>query len=173
MERFYSTLAERLFGYQYAKEMLLLAHGSSERSAKWAARLPAVIKALNDEPTKLTGRKPSIAIKDKSVTQKLSMPATPERPILGCNVQVRYLYANGELEGGSKRATDPLWSLSTDTICNVVRKIDSPSMYYLVGGPACGFVHKELLVVPIDTEMPTLNVMLFGMQLIFSSQPPR
>jgi len=26
VERFNSTLAERLFGYQYAKEMLLLAH---------------------------------------------------------------------------------------------------------------------------------------------------
>ena len=33
VERFNQTLAERLFGHQYAQEMLLAAHGSSERSA--------------------------------------------------------------------------------------------------------------------------------------------
>ena len=147
VERFNQTLVERLFSAQYAQEML---RGSSERSAEWVARLPAVIKALNDEPTRLTGRKPSIAIKDKSVMQKPSMPVTPESPILGPSVLVRYLYANGELEGGSKRATYPVWSLSTHSIGKLVRKTDSPFMYY----PARGFVREELLVVPIDTELP-------------------
>ena len=88
--------------------MLLSARGSSERSAEWVGRLSAVIKALNDEETRLTGFKPSIAIKDKSVTQKPSVPITPERPIIGPNVLVRYLFANGELGGGSKMATDPV-----------------------------------------------------------------
>jgi len=39
VERFNRTLAERLFGHQYAKDMLLTAQGSSERSAEWVARL--------------------------------------------------------------------------------------------------------------------------------------
>ena len=112
---------------------------------------------MNYEVTRLTGRKPSIALKDKSVTQKPLMPATLERHILSQNTLVRYLYANGELEGGSKRATDPVWSLSTHNIRNVVRKTDSPSMYYLVGGPARGFVREEDLVIPADTELPPKN----------------
>ena len=38
VERFNRTLAERLFGHQYAKEMV-----KSERSTEWVQRLPAVI----------------------------------------------------------------------------------------------------------------------------------
>jgi len=72
VERFNRTLAERLFGHQYAQEMLLAAHGSSERSIEWVTRLPAVVAALNGEVTRLTGKKPSEAIKARSVTQKPS-----------------------------------------------------------------------------------------------------
>ena len=70
VERFNRTLAERLFGHQYAQEMLLAARGSSDRSAEWVARLPAVVATLNDEPTRLTGKKPKDAIRVKTVTQK-------------------------------------------------------------------------------------------------------
>ena len=86
------------------------------------------------------------------------MLAIPEHPILGPSVLVRYLYANGELEVERKRATDPVWSLTTHNIRNVVRKTDSPSMYYLVGGPARGFVREELLVVPADIELPPQRI---------------
>ena len=51
-------------------------------------------------------------------------------------------------------ATDPVWSLSTHNIRNVVHKTNSPSTYYLLGGSDGGFVHEELLVIPIDTELP-------------------
>ena len=51
VERYNRTLAEQLFGCQYAKEMLFSARGSSERSAERVGRLQAVIKALNDETT--------------------------------------------------------------------------------------------------------------------------
>lgn len=43
--------------------MLLAARGSSERSAEWVARLPAVVLALNNEVTRLTGKKAIDAIK--------------------------------------------------------------------------------------------------------------
>ena len=56
VERFNRTLAERLFGHQYAQEMLLAARGSSERSIEWVTRLPAVVAALNGEVTRLLVR---------------------------------------------------------------------------------------------------------------------
>ena len=139
VERFNRTLSEALFSNQYAKEMLLAERGS-ERSSEWFSRLPAVIKAINNTLTWLTGKKPVDAIKGKSVTAKASLPfITPELPILPPNAQVRHLYAAGELEGSGKRATDPVWSMSTHGIRNVVSKTTaSPSMYYLKGGRARG-----------------------------------
>ena len=108
----------------------------------------------------MTGKKPVDAIKTKTVTAKPSLPSTtPEMPILGPSVLVRYLYSPGELKGGSKRATDPVWSMSTHSIHNVVHKTDtSPSMYSLVGGPTRGFVREELQVIPIDTELPPKKI---------------
>ena len=98
VERFTRTLSEALFSSQCAKEMLLAERGSSERSSAWVSRLPAVIKAITNTPTRLTGKKPVEAIKGKSVTAKASLLSiTPERPILPPNVLVRYLYASGKL----------------------------------------------------------------------------
>ena len=67
VERFNQTLAERLFGHQYAHEMRL---PSSQRSAEWVVRLPVVVSALNGELTQLTGQKPGDAISVKTVVQK-------------------------------------------------------------------------------------------------------
>jgi len=105
VERFNRTLAERLFGHQYAHELLLAARGSSERSAEWVARLPAVVTALNNEVTHLTSKKPNDAIMVKNVTQKPSyiVPGRPvglEEPLIPSSTLVRYLYLPGELEGG-------------------------------------------------------------------------
>ena len=46
VERFNRTLAERLFGHQYAVEMRLPA---GPRSTAWVKRLPEVVAALNNE----------------------------------------------------------------------------------------------------------------------------
>ena len=48
VERFNRTLAERLFGYQYAKEL----ENPHKRNIEWVKRLPEVIKALNAETKK-------------------------------------------------------------------------------------------------------------------------
>ena len=48
VERFNRTLAERLFGHQYAVEMLL---PEGKRSTEWVKRLPDVVSALNNEVT--------------------------------------------------------------------------------------------------------------------------
>ena len=95
--RFNRTLAERLFGYQYAVEMNMKL--SNQRSTEWVKRLPEVVSALNNEVTRLTGKKPSEAIKEKSIYSK---PSTPYSRPVGVNekklptlVNVRYLYQPG------------------------------------------------------------------------------
>ena len=108
VERFNHTLAERLFRHQYAVEMRL---PEGQRSTAWVKRLPEVVSALNNEVTRLTGKRPSVVIKEKAVN---SRPSTPYSKPVGESekiLQVRYLYQPGELEGGVKRATDPIWSL--------------------------------------------------------------
>ena len=161
VERFNRTLAERLFGHQYAQELRLL---PGQRSTEWVGRLPAVVAALNNEVTRLTGKKPSDAIKAKSVAQKPSS-AVPGRPVgleeqkLPSGVGVRYLYQPGELEGGRRRATDPVWSLGVYRLGRSVTKPDEPVLYYLLDGPQRGFVREELLVVPPDTQLPPDGVL--------------
>ena len=154
VERFNRTLAERLFGHQYAVEMLL---PEGKRSTEWVKRLPDVVRALNNEITRLTGKKPAVAIKEKSVVAK---PSTPYSRPVGVNekklpplIHVRYLYQPGELEGGTKRATDHIWSLKVYQVVKNMTKPNEPVVYYLSDGPKRGFVREELLVVPPNTQL--------------------
>ena len=71
VERINHTLAERLFGHQYAQEMRL---PEGVRSMEWVSQLPAVVAALNREVTCLTGKKPKDGIRTPKVTQKPSLP---------------------------------------------------------------------------------------------------
>ena len=158
VECFNRTLAERLFGYQYAVEMNM----PSGRSTAWVKRLPEVVSALNNEVTRLTGKKPSQAIKDKAVSAK---PATPYMRPVGVQerklpplVNVRYLNYPGELEGGGRRATDPIWSLKVYNIQKVVTRPHEPVVYYLYDGPKRGFVREELMVVRQGTVLPLERV---------------
>ena len=159
VERFNRTLAERLFGYQYAVEMR---SPEGPRSTEWVKRLPSVVSALNNQVTRLIGMKPAAAIKEKAV---VSQPATKYLRPVGKNekklpsiVLVRYLYEPGELEGGTKRATDPIWSLKVFNLERSFTKPDQPVLYYLRDGPKRGFVREELLVVPPDTTLPPANL---------------
>ena len=155
VERFNRTLAERLFGHQYAVEML-----HAGRSTVWVKRLPDVVSALNNEVTRLTGKKPASAIKEKNIVSK---PSTPYSRPVGVNekklpplINVRYLYQPGELEGGTKRATDPIWSLKVYQVVKNMTKPNEPVVYYLSDGPKRGFVREELLVVPPNTQLPPI-----------------
>ena len=164
VEQFNRTLAKRLFGHQYAQEMRLRSFGTGERSSEWVARLPAVISALNNEETRLAGKKPSEAIKAKTVAQKPSS-TVPGRPVglheqkLPSGAGVHYLYLSGELEGGRCWATDPVWSLEVYHLGRSVTKPDEPVLYYLLDGPEQGFVCEELLVVPPGTQLPPDGVL--------------
>ena len=82
-----------------------------KRSTEWVKRLPDVVRAINNEVTSLIGKKPAVAIKEKEVS---SQPSTKYNRAVGLAekklpplINVRYLYQPGELEGGTKRATDP------------------------------------------------------------------
>ena len=141
VERFNRTLAERLFGHQYAVEMNL----PSGRSTAWVKRLPDVVSALKNEVTRLTGKSRRMQSKRKPGMYEKKLPP---------QAHVRYLYYPGELEGGGRRATDPIWLLRVYTIQKVVTKPDAPVVYYLYDGPKRGFVREELLVVPPDTVLP-------------------
>ena len=155
VERFNRMLAERLFGHQYAVEMLL---PQGQRSTAWVKRFPEVVGALNNEVTSLTGKKPAVAIKEKAVASKpstkYSRPVGIKEKKIPPLVNVRYLYQPSELEGGTKRATDPIWSLKVHQIEKSVTKPYEPVVYYLSDGPKRGFVREELLVVPPNTQLP-------------------
>ena len=147
VERFNRTLADRLFGYQYHKEL----EDPSKSNREWVSRLQNVVGALNDEKTRLIGMKPVDAIKQTLVKQEFSQPVKDyEEKLLNVGTKVRYLYEPGELEGYQykgerrKRSTDPIWSLDVYKIKdNYVQKYQ-PMLYYLDGGPKRSFVFEEL-----------------------------
>ena len=155
VERANRTLGERLFSHQYAQEMI-----SDERSRVWVKRLPAVMKALNSEVIRITGKEPDKAISQREVDIKqvnYKRPVGLKEKRLPSGVQVRYLLSPGEDEGGEKRrATDPIWSIEVYNITRVVISSNQPVLYYLLDGPKRSFVREELQVVPSDTELPPL-----------------
>ena len=128
------------------------------RSTAWVKRLPDVVRALNNEVTSLIGKKPAFAIKEKAVASKpstkYSRPVGMKEKKIPTLVNVRYLYQPGKLEGGTKRATDPIWSLKVHQIERNVTKPNEPVVYYLSDRPKRGFVRDELLVVPPNTRLP-------------------
>ena len=114
VERFNRTLADRLLGYQYHKEL----EDPSKSSREWVSRLQNVVSALNNEKTRLIRMKPIDAMKQTLVEQRFSQPTKEyEEKLLDVGTKVRYLYEPGELEGYQykgerrKRSTDPIWSV--------------------------------------------------------------
>ena len=144
VERFNRTLADRLFTYQYHKEL----EDPLKSNRDWVSRLQNVVSALNDENTRLIGMEPIDAIKENLVEQGFSRPVKDyeEKP-LDVGTKVRYLYESGELEGYQyrgekrKRSTDPI---DVYKIKDRYVKKYQPTLYYLDGGPKRSFVFKKL-----------------------------
>ena len=65
VERFNCTLAERLFGHQYAEEMNTI----GSRSTAWVKRLPDVVSAINNEVTRRS--------QQMQYARKLYLPSHP------------------------------------------------------------------------------------------------
>ena len=148
VERFNRTLANRLFTYQYHKEL----EDPSKSNREWVSRLQNVVSALNNERTRLIRMKPVDAIKQTLVEQGFSQPTTKEyeKKLLDVGTKVRYLYEPGELEGYQykgerrKRSTDPIWSVDVYKIKDRYVQKHQPTLYYLDGGPKRSFLFEEL-----------------------------
>ena len=147
VERFNRTLADRLFTYQYHKEL----EGPSKSNREWVSRLQNVVSSLNNEKTRLIGMKPVDAIKQTLVEQGFSQPVREyEERLLDIGTMVRYLYEPGELEGYQykgerrKRSTDPIWSVDVYKIKDRYLQKHQPTLYYLDSGPKRSFVFEEL-----------------------------
>ena len=147
MERFNRTLADRLFTYQYHKEL----EDPSKSNREWVSRLHNVVSSLNYEKTRLIGMKPVDAIKQTLVEQGFSQPAKEyEEKLLDVGTKVRYLYDPGELEGYQykgerrKQSTDPIWSVDVYKIKDRYVQKHQPTLYYLDDGPKRSFVFDEL-----------------------------
>ena len=97
VERFNRTLADRLFSYQYHKEL----EDPPKSNREWVSRLQNVVSALNNEKTRVIGMKPVGAIKQTLVEQGFSQPIAKdhEEKLLNAGTKVRYLYESSELEG--------------------------------------------------------------------------
>ena len=135
-------IGERIFSHQYAQEFW------QDRSRVWVKELPQIIKTLNSSVTRLTGEKPIDAYLEKSVKIKTKnyprdIGFNEER--INMYEKVRYLLQPGELEGGSRRATDPIWSIKVYELEKSIVSKDQPILYYLLNGPKRNFVREELL----------------------------
>ena len=146
VERFNRTLADRLFSYQYHKEL----EDPSKSNREWVSRLQNVVSSLNNEKTRLIGMKPVDAIKQTSVEQGFSQPVKEyEEKLLDVGTKVRYLYEPDELEGYQykgerrKRSTD-IWSVDVNKIKDRYVQKHQPTLYFLDGGPKRSFVFEEL-----------------------------
>ena len=147
VENFNNILSQRLFSYQYHKEM-----ETNQRNCEWVRRLQNVIKVLNDEHSKHLGMSPTEAVKLKQITVKTS--SGYEKTVIPLNTKVRFLYQPGEAEGVDerKRATDPIWSTTIYEIKAI--RAGNPNIYYLrEPAPQRGFVKQELMLVPHDTRV--------------------
>ena len=76
VKRFNRMLAEWLFGYQYVQEML----NPQERNVKWVARLPEVMKALNEVTTRLIQTDDGLEIAPAQAIELSCVKQLPEAP---------------------------------------------------------------------------------------------
>ena len=146
VERFNRTLPDRLFSYQYHKEL----GDPSKSNREWVSRLQDVVSVINNEKTRSIGMKPIDAIKQTLVKQGFSQPIKEyEGKLLDVGTKVRYLYEPGELEGQQyggerrKRSTYAIWSVDVYKIKDRYVQKHQPTLYYLDGRPQRSFVFKE------------------------------
>ena len=143
VERANRTLSEKIFSIQSSEELI-----TNKYSRVWVKELSSIIKGINDQREKLT--------KKEYVTKKYKRPVGLKELRLPPSVQVRYLYAPGEFEGGDRRrATDAIWSYGIHNIGRSIVSENQPVLYFLLNdAPKRGFVLEELQVVPENTILP-------------------
>ena len=97
VERANRTLGEKIFSHQYSQEMADTEKGGS-RSREWVEGLPAVLKVMNNEVSRLTGKEPTKVLKSADVPineTNYGRPGGLDEVKLPPGVKVRYLYSPG------------------------------------------------------------------------------
>ena len=168
------TLGEEIFTHQYAQEMAD-PHKGKSRLREWVERLLAILKVMNNEVTRLTGKEPNQLLKSPDMpidNVNYGRPVGLDEVTLPPGVKVRYLYSHGEGEGGERRrATDPIWSLEIYDLSRSVVFAEQPVLYYLSGGPRRLFVREELQVVPQNCHQKlNLNIIRFSLEVASSTR---
>ena len=103
---------------------------SKGRSVEWVKKLPAVLKAMNKESVKITGKEAK-TLEIKQYTSNYKRVVGLDEVRLPPGVKVRFLYAPAEDEGGEKRrATDPIWSLEIYDLSRNVVSSDQPVILF-------------------------------------------
>ena len=142
VKRFNRTLAECLFRHQYWVEMRL---PEGLRFTAWVKRLPEVVSALNNEVTRLMGKKPA----EERKTRLLQNPLLFITDLSEWKEKIFHQCVHAV----SLPARSGLWK--STTLKNLSPK--QMNMYYLQDGPKRGFAREELLVVPPYSELPPEN----------------
>ena len=175
VERFNRTVADRLFTYQYHKEL----EDPSKSNRERVSRLQNVVSSLNNEKTRLIGMKPVDAIKQTFVEQGFSQPVKEyEEKLLDVGTKVRFFYEPGELEGYQykgerrKRSTDPIWSVDVYKIKDRYVQKHQPTLYYLDFCFRRATAHSRSLVISSHTHSSSFCfewVFSCGMYLAYST----
>ena len=150
IERFSRTLADRLFSYQYHKEL----EDPSKSNIEWISRLQNMVSALNNEKTRLTEETCRCHKTDFGKTRIFQPVKNHKEKPLDVGTKVRYHYEPGELEGQQyggerrKRSTDSICSVDVHKIKNRYVQKHKPMLYYLDGWSKRSFVSEELQPIP-------------------------
>ena len=107
---------------------------------------------MNNTKSSMIGMKPKDTIKLDTVPLGKRYP---QETVLQEDGLYRTLYQPGEQHGDQKRrATDLTWSKNTYRLHRIVQEPGNCVLYYLQNGPDRAFVHKELMHVSNDTQVP-------------------
>lgn len=152
VESFNRRLAERLFRYEQAKEIL-----TGELCREWVDVLPKFVDAMNHEKTRLIGVTPAAAAKrgEAAARHPKHDPDEHRPPLIPLEAWVRVRVPSDRNEGGKRRATDYVWSREVYSIAKRREWPDGsqPPLYFLEGRRH-GVTSDDLLAVPQPHEPP-------------------
>ena len=98
--------------------------------------------------------KPRDAVKLEKVKLVKSEDYPPEEGLPDDGLY-RYLLQPGEEHGHQRKsAADRISSKNTYRINRIVEQTSNRTLFYLKGGPNRSFMKEELMIIPVDTELP-------------------
>ena len=147
VEAFKKELAKLLFKPMDAQEL----QDPEKVSTIWLKNLNKIVDNMKNTKSLMTGMKPKDAIKLDTVPLDKTYP---EETVLPEDGLCRYLYQPGKQHEDQKRWTrDFIWSKNKYRLDRIVQEPGNRMLYYLQDVPDRAFVHKELIHIPVDTQV--------------------